>query len=1344
MSYYQHAPNTVPHAPYPIHQSSPNQTPQPAPQAQALSIASSAPDKRRLPLVSHDDFFLEPRRLPPSPAPLLNAQGRPKVSRVLGPPPPSLPRDSRFYDLLQTLDITRITNRVLACGLPWKNRSEKGSRRNNVQELGVFLTARYGKKYMLWNLAGDQSPGYDPAPLDNQVVTFSMTKAYQMSLQTLFDIVRSIHAWLAMDGGNVAVVHCTNGYSRTSLAVACFLRWADIFDDTIDAFTYFVSRRTPDDSSWITTSQLRYIQYFENMLRLEGAPPNPIPLRLHRVMLNSIPNFDGMGGCQPGCEIYQEGKLIYSTAVPPQHDGDELPPVYSDGYHIIFDISRRLPLVLEKDTAIRIFHWSDPARNPSQLTTVAGFSFHTGFMPNGLIRVSINDLELAKRDVDEGRFSPSFSIDLVFTDMGDAYKPISYVDHLDKRLSKCLVRLVKYHHVQVDEGLLKSLEKLGSTRIVASLALQRTNNNIHEAHEYIASVLNKSSATATITRELAQMGRDVSNRMRSSDASDARAPKLIMERPSRTSNPYTPAPLRATTDRESLYTITDSDNRSSSAGSISSKQSVGNFGSDDMRYKHSSVMSDVSVPPRPQKDARRRDTDDGRHSTDSRGSNSRTSSIGRFKELLARIRWDDYLAPETRSDFQGLDENQQAKVLESAVRRARESLYLMSDHSDDGFSSGRHMPSSGLTHRRLETESVDEMIEALFASARGERVLNQDLIEAASAAVAKRAQAAASSTSSPTFSTATPSIVGSRFDLQAAIRARESTDDTSIDQDEDVLVRVRRKSLANVTMLMNNHEALLSSPKSPIPLPPPPPFGNNSGGPLPLPPPAPPLPPPPFSSNTGGPTPPPPPPSLPFGAPPPPPPPTFGAPPPPPFPGLSGSNATPQADAKRVRAKLHWNEIRDSSLLANSVWADLGDHHLVDNVNLDVKKFEELFVVTNDKSKAKIEVKPKVPAKPSVSSVLDMRRANNISIGMSRFSRRGLTADLIVKALRDLDESLLDLDDLIALDQLLPTQQERSMLELFLASGNRTEPLSPPDEFLACMMKDKDVPMYKTAFMFKASLDTDATDIREKVAKLTDVADALRQSENLKVVLAAVLKLGNLSNYQYSNNSRGPARAAQGFKIEALAKLKDVKSADGKSSLLTFLVENLRQNRAEVLNIADEFADLRLVRFYDTREIACQLSQLETQLNVIKSYRWGSQEYAQLMAPFLAEWKARLLGIRDQLNTFKETWTDAVKYFGDDPNDYQPLFDKPKGNSSSGSSSKEPSHLFSTMDLFFQSFAEAVAQDKRNRDEAARQAKREAAKLEREATLASSNENKDRTPPRSRNNSGADEKERPE
>ena len=71
----------------------------------------------------------------------------------------------------------------------------------------------------------------------------------------------------------VAIVHCSNGKSRTGLAIACYLRYAGIFDNTLEAFEYFVNRRSPSDKSWVSVTQNRYLQYFENVVMGEGEIP---------------------------------------------------------------------------------------------------------------------------------------------------------------------------------------------------------------------------------------------------------------------------------------------------------------------------------------------------------------------------------------------------------------------------------------------------------------------------------------------------------------------------------------------------------------------------------------------------------------------------------------------------------------------------------------------------------------------------------------------------------------------------------------------------------------------------------------------------------------------------------------------------------------------------------------------------------------------------------------------------------------------------------------------------------------------------------------------------------------
>jgi hypothetical protein len=249
----------------------------------------------------------------------------------------------------------------------------------------------------------DESEGssYDRSAFDNQITSFPLMLPTSLTLKTLFDICRSLYAWLSIDKTSVAVIHCSNGKSKTGLVVACFLRYTCLFDSTLDSFDYFVQRRCPatdteEDLSWITPSIKRYLQYFNNVIELNGNVPNPMPLTLHRVILNTVPNFDGKGSCEPGIEIYQGGHLIYSSLLfspltSPTNSNEKMEvtmgvgdhQIFSDEYNIIFKLfaSTQNPLKLHGDIYIRLFHQTE-----MKTVTMLTCSFNTGFMAAGLIR----------------------------------------------------------------------------------------------------------------------------------------------------------------------------------------------------------------------------------------------------------------------------------------------------------------------------------------------------------------------------------------------------------------------------------------------------------------------------------------------------------------------------------------------------------------------------------------------------------------------------------------------------------------------------------------------------------------------------------------------------------------------------------------------------------------------------------------------------------------------------------------------------------------------------------------------------------------------------------------------
>ncbi|KAJ3194287.1 hypothetical protein HK101_003057, partial [Irineochytrium annulatum] len=434
------------------------------------------------------------------------------------------------------------------------------------------------------------------------------------------------------------------------------------------------------------------------------------------------------------------------------------------------------------------------------------------------------------------------------------------------------------------------------------------------------------------------------------------------------------------------------------------------------------------------------------------------------------------------------------------------------------------------------------------------------------------------------------------------------------------------------------------------------------------------------------------------------------------------------------RARLHWDEIRD--VKRDTVWNEPVTEEEdteseegtpkrqtvgVDGITLDVKKFEELFCIVPGSDKKKGA--PKIVQLAQFTTVLDLRRANNVSIGLSRYTRRNMNAQDIMKAIVLLDENQISVDDVVSIQSLLPTADERTILK---AAETRQKPgslpFAPAETFMLAMMKDPDLEQCLNAFGFKLQLGPEIEEVGGKVAKMTSICIKLKTSDALKVLLRTVLQLGNMTNYEYgAGNSSyrpwmGKEARALGFKIEGLARLKDVKSADGKWSLMNFLVDMVTQSKPEVLDFTEDFADMKVIRHYDLRELSTQLLLMDENLAKIRSQKYvnpDNKDFDARISPFLDKAATMITGLRLDFETFTKAWADAAKYFGEDLEDYQPIVYQAHtaamdaGENSSGTR-KSPTHLFSALDMFLHAFEDAVKQNRKRVEDEARREKREA------------------------------------
>ncbi|XP_068795362.1 formin-2 isoform X2 [Struthio camelus] len=389
-------------------------------------------------------------------------------------------------------------------------------------------------------------------------------------------------------------------------------------------------------------------------------------------------------------------------------------------------------------------------------------------------------------------------------------------------------------------------------------------------------------------------------------------------------------------------------------------------------------------------------------------------------------------------------------------------------------------------------------------------------------------------------------------------------------------------------------------PGAGVPPPPPPPPPLPGAGVPPPPPPPPPLPgaglpppPPPPLPGAGLPPPPPPPPPLPGAGllPPPPPLPDLGmpvpptlpgaVPPPPPLAQSSAYPAVPQVcgflppplpsglfamgvnqekgsrkhviEPSRPMKPLYWTRIqlhskRDSS--ASLVWEK------IEEPSIDYHEFEELFSKTAVKERKKpiSDTITKTKTKQVV-KLLSNKRSQAVGILMS-----SLHLDMrdIQHAVVNLDNSVVDLETLQALYENRAQSDELEKIEKHSRASKEKEnakSLDKPEQFLYELSLIPNFSERVFCILFQSTFSESICSIRRKLELLQKLCETLKNGSGVMQVLGLVLAFGNYMNG--GNRTRGQA---DGFGLDILPKLKDVKSSDNSRSLLSYIVSYYLRN----------------------------------------------------------------------------------------------------------------------------------------------------------------------------------------
>lgn len=166
---------------------------------------------------------------------------------------------------------------------------------------------------------------------------------------------------------------------------------------------------------------------------------------------------------------------------------------------------------------------------------------------------------------------------------------------------------------------------------------------------------------------------------------------------------------------------------------------------------------------------------------------------------------------------------------------------------------------------------------------------------------------------------------------------------------------------------------------------------------------------------------------------------------------------------------------------------------------------------------------------------------------------------------------------------------------------NPETPLDKPEQFLLELSEIPNFADRIACFMFQSEYEDSVNTIDSKLNNIKSTCEMLLSAESVKSLMAIILALGNYMNG--GNLTRGQA---DGFGIEILSKLKDVKSKDSSVTLLHFIVRTYMKKLDDPLNPdlalpVPEPGDINRAAAVNFDEVKSDLQQLEKELKICET-----------------------------------------------------------------------------------------------------------------------------------------------
>ena len=298
--------------------------------------------------------------------------------------------------------------------------------------------------------------------------------------------------------------------------------------------------------------------------------------------------------------------------------------------------------------------------------------------------------------------------------------------------------------------------------------------------------------------------------------------------------------------------------------------------------------------------------------------------------------------------------------------------------------------------------------------------------------------------------------------------------------------------------------------------------------------------------------------------------------------GGKGGSTSGSTGSKMI--SINWDLTENA--LEGSVWDYFANSELPP---MDFKKLKEMFQRKEQKQKDMKNIDPTNGI--GKAKLLDITRSNNVAISLKAF-KEFTHAELseIIRFLDPIRKIRGERTNFIR--DLLPTLTEVKLVNEYTGADDRLVPAELWFRHLRGIQRiERKARVIRTMEMFTS----DAVEVRDNFRLLADVCRQVMASTKLQDVLGMVLRIGNVMN-EGTRNGR-----AAGFKFNSLLRLTQTKTADGKITVLDYLVSVFAEkSETDTLDLISDFPDCHKVSRFLISDMSNEVKSLKENLEQCK------------------------------------------------------------------------------------------------------------------------------------------------